>query len=80
MKETKKFEVGKTYWMRSICDSNCIWNVKIIKRTAKTIMVDIDGEKETKRKKIDVYNGVEFIFPLGQFSMCPMLNADKECK
>lgn len=31
----KKFEIGKEYFTRSICDSECIFSIKITGRTAK---------------------------------------------
>ena len=33
----KKFEIGKTYSMRSICDHDCVWTYTVTARTAKTI-------------------------------------------
>ena len=39
-----KFEVGKTYSMRSICDSNCVWTYTVTARTAQTITLS-DGGK-----------------------------------
>ena len=30
----KKFEIGKEYFTRSICDSECIFSIKITGRTA----------------------------------------------
>ena len=31
------FAPGKTYWTRSICDSDCIFKITIAKRTAKFV-------------------------------------------
>ena len=31
------FEIGKEYFARSACDHDCIFTVKIVKRTAKTV-------------------------------------------
>ena len=45
-----KFEIGKTYSTRSICDQNCVWTYKVIARTDKTITVT-DG-RETKKLRI----------------------------
>lgn len=73
----KKFEVGKEYKMRSICDSNCIWSYTVIARTAQTITLT-DGIKTLKlrvSKKTSEYRGAETVYPLGQYSMCPMLSA-----
>ena len=76
----KKFEIGKKYSMSSICDHNCIWTYIVIARTAQTITLS-DG-KETKKCRINKmysdYNKAETVFPLGQYSMCPILTAEKE--
>jgi hypothetical protein len=34
------FEIGKTYYTRSICDNNLIHKVTVTKRTAKTVTVE----------------------------------------
>ena len=76
----KKFEIGKEYLMSSPCDHNCIWSFTVIARTAQTITIT-DG-KQTKKcrisKQYSEYNKAETVFPLGQYSMCPILTADKE--
>lgn len=73
----KKFEVGKQYSMRSICNHDCVWTYTVTARTAQTITIT-DG-KETKKcrisKKTSEYRGAETVLPLGNYSMCPMLSA-----
>ena len=73
----KKFEVGKQYSMRSICNHDCVWTYTITARTAQTITIT-DG-KETKKcrisKKTSEYRGTETVLPLGNYSMRPMLSA-----
>lgn len=73
----KRFEIGSTYSMRSVCDHNCIWSYSVTERTAQTITVN-DG-KEIKKlrisKKYSQYRDAETVFPLGQYSMAPMLTA-----
>ena len=70
-----KFEIGKTYSMRSICDYNCIWSYKVIARTEKTITI-YDGET-TKKCRISKYSTkCESVYPLGAYSMCPVLRAE----
>lgn len=72
-----KFEIGKTYSMRSACDHNCIWSYKVLSRTTSTITIT-DG-KEIKKcrinKQYSEYRNAETVFPLGRYSMCPMLSA-----
>ena len=73
----KKFEIGKTYSMRSICDHNCVWTYTVTARTAKTITIS-DDEKTLKCRviqKVSEYRGAETIYPLGQYSMAPSLTA-----
>jgi hypothetical protein len=75
-----EFKVNGTYSTRSICDHNCIWTFTVLKRTKSTITIT-DGKKvKTCRinKKYSEYNNAETIFPLGKYSMCPVLSADKE--
>lgn len=73
----RKFEVGKEYKMRSICDSNCICSYTVTARTPQTITLT-DGDKTFKLriiKKTSECRGAETVYPLGQYSMCPMLSA-----
>ncbi len=73
----KKFEVGKTYNMTSICDHNCIWTYTVTARTAQTITIT-DGKNVQKcriDKKISEYRNTETVYPLGKYSMCPSLTA-----
>lgn len=66
--EYKKFEVGRTYATRSVCNSECIFKITIIKRTEKTVTID-EGNGKTKRCKIytDMRNA-EAIYPYGIYS------------
>ena len=79
VEETKRFEVGKTYATNSICDSNCWFVYTVLKRTEKTIWIR-DKFGHEKRCKIHVggYYKDETIFPEGQYSMCPVLRAERE--
>lgn len=84
----KKFEVGKTYSMFSPCDHDCIWEYKVIKRTDKMVTlqpVEPDGtlsenQEKVRRVKIltDDYCDEEWARPLGHYSMCPILRAERE--
>jgi len=66
-----KFEAGKTYSTRSVCDHDCIIRVTVAKRTAKTITTT-----EGKTLRIAEYNGVEQVKPWGSYSMAPIVGAD----
>lgn len=69
-----KFETGKTYATRSICNHDCIIEITVLRRTAKTIIADC-GWKGEKRLRIAEYNGVETVKPWGSYSMAPMIDA-----
>jgi hypothetical protein len=68
-----KFETSKTYQTRSICDNNCIFEIEVIKRTAKTITALVHGKEKTLR--IKEWEGVEQVKPFGSYSMCPVISA-----
>ena len=76
----KQFEIGKTYTMTSPCDRNCVWTYTVTKRTAKTITISDGTETKTCRVNTQVSEdrNAETIFPVGRYSMCPALSADKE--
>lgn len=76
----KQFEIGKTYTMASPCDRNCVWTYTVTKRTAKTITISDGTETKTCRvnTQISEDRNAETIFPVGRYSMCPALSADKE--
>lgn len=69
-----KFETGKTYATRSICNHDCIIEITVLRRTAKTIVADC-GWKGEKRLRIAEYDGVETVKPWGSYSMAPMIDA-----
>jgi hypothetical protein len=72
-----KFEKGVTYAAKSICDSNCAFKFKIIKRTAKTVTIYDHINKKNRNCRVNEYDGQETIYPLGKYSMAPMLRATK---
>ena len=65
-----KFQTGKTYSTRSICDHNCIFSITVVSRTAKTIKTT-DG----KTLRIKKWEGVEQVKPIGSYSMAPIIRA-----
>lgn len=71
------FEINKTYSCCSVCDSNCKWTFKVLKRTDKFVTLE-DQDGKVFRKKVTVFNGDEQCNPLGVYSMAPILRADKE--
>lgn len=80
MNSSAKFEVGKTYYTRSICNYDCIISGRVLKRTASTVTMDVKGRGvKTLRinKKLSGYIGAEAVKPWGAYSMAPTLSADR---
>lgn len=72
-----KFEVGKVYSMRSVCDQNCIWSYEVIARTAKMVTLKQKDKYEHIQKcRISEWGNSEICKPLGSYSMCPILSAE----
>ena len=70
-----KFEVGKKYGCRSICDSNCIFWMTVLSRTEKTIKAQVNAfGLKTLRINISDDNN-ESVKPVGSFSMSPTIYA-----
>ena len=67
-----KFEPGKTYYTRSICDWDTIHRETIASRTDKTITT-----AKGKRFRVFEWDGVEHFRPHGNYSMCAVIGADK---
>lgn len=65
----RRFEVGKTYEYGYICDSQLKVPVVIERRTEKNIWIN------GKRKKIHIDTRGEWIYPVGVYSMAPVLSA-----
>ena len=85
----KQFEVGKVYGMNSACDSECWWYYRVEERTANTVIlrqIHSDGTPYDEVKKFRFnakdteYFKAEACRPLGTYSMCPILTAEKECE
>ncbi len=75
----KKFEVGRSYIMRSICDSDFTLVYTVIARTAQTITIT-DGKKDSKcriLKNESAWCNAETALPFGRYSMAPVLSADR---
>ena len=73
---TQQFQVGVTYWTRSICDHECIHSFTIIDRTAKTVTVKVSGK--TVRRGLSIYDGCEQFKPFGTYSMCAIIRANRK--
>lgn len=75
-----KFEIGNIYACRSICNYDCVWYFRVVSRTKSTITILKDDEKNPVVKRINKQlsecNGAESVYPLGNYSMAPVLSAD----
>ena len=69
------FEIGKEYFARSACDHDCIFTVKIVKRTAKTVTFLRNGKEH--RTKLFTDDHGEYIAPY-RYSMAPIFRAEHE--
>lgn len=74
----KRFEVGKTYATRSICDHDTWFAFTILARTAKQVTIKVNGK--IVRRGLSVYDGCEQFKPYGSYSMCAIIGADDERK
>ena len=76
----KRFEVGKTYYMFSPCDQDCRWCYTVLGRTALSVLL-MDESGNTVRRRISrsASEGrrAEIVFPIGFYSMAPVLSADR---
>ena len=71
----KKFEIGKEYFDHSICNYDCVFTIKIIKRTEKTVTFERNGK--TRRAKLFSDERGEYIIP-DRYSMAPVFRAECE--
>lgn len=76
MEATVKFVVDQNLSTTSLCDSECVYTAKVLSRTEKTVIIEVRGKAE-RRKVYVTAEGVEYIFPFGQYSMAPTFRADR---
>lgn len=72
-----KFEIGKTYRTRSVCDHDCIIDLYVVNRSEKTLKARILDQSDFKTLRIKEWDGVEQVKPWGNYSMCPIISADR---
>lgn len=75
----ERFEVGKTYSCHSACDHDCVWTFTVMARTPQTITVTDGKQRKTLRiiRQISEYRKAESVYPLGRYSMAPILSASR---
>lgn len=69
------FTLGQQLTARSTCDHDCIFKTTVLKVTAKTVTVKIQGN--VKRCKIHSDDNGLYINALGIYSMSPRFRATK---
>jgi hypothetical protein len=73
--EDNAFKVNETYSCRSVCDYDCVWTFKVIKRTAKNVWLkDRAGSIARRAVKISIEDR-EIVWPFGHYSMAPILSS-----
>ena len=72
-----KFAQGQKLSTRSICNHDCIFRGEVLKRTAKTVTIDVRGEAKRCKVHLDD-DGTEFIFPFGRYSMAAIFRAGRQ--
>lgn len=70
------FLPGRTYQARSACDHDCVFTFEVTARSKS--FVTLKSSFGVRRRKITVRDGVEQCDPLGQYSMAPIIRANRE--
>ena len=73
-----QFIVGESYSRRSICDYDCVFYIKIVSRTEKTVTAE-DSFGKVRRYKIQNYGNHEYI-KAGNYSMAGGWSTSNICK
>jgi len=68
------FFVGQKVEAKFVGDSSVVLRGEVVKRSKCFVWVNIEGEG-VKQCKAKVYDGVEHILPLGNYSMAPRFKA-----
>lgn len=71
-----KFEINTTYYSRSICDHECIFEITVIARTDKRLIYDYEGRRRTSNIRNNS-EGNEYIRP-DSYSMAPIFRSDRK--
>jgi hypothetical protein len=81
-----KFELGKKYTCKSVGDHNCTFCFEVESRTEKMVTVrkieNWTGSRAILSNKVKVFvdGEEEYIYPMGRYSMAPVLRATQEYK
>ena len=69
----RTFQINKEYSARSICDYDCVFTFKILRRTAKSVWVKVHNK--IVRRQIEIYDDTETFYPFGKYSMATCIYA-----
>ena len=69
----KRFETGKSYYCRSVCDNDCIFTIKVLKRTDKTLTI-VDDFGHIFKPRVKMSDDVEYVVP-EKYSFAPVYRA-----
>lgn len=72
--QVARFEVGKTYYTRSLCDHNCIYEMTVAKRTEKTITTT-DGKIYRPKVRTNCEGKQVETVAMGNYSMASSWDA-----
>ena len=73
-----EFKANTTYTGRFITDADATFEVTVIKRTAKTVTFKHPHHGTDTRAKIQHDGEAEYFFPMGRYSMAPVIRANRE--
>lgn len=71
----KTFKEKQELMTRSICDHDCIFDGRVISRTAKTVKLDLGRDGVKNAKIFTDKNGDEYCYPYGRYSFAPIFRA-----
>lgn len=76
METTSTFTVGQAYSATSVCDHECVWTFKVLRRTARFITIE-DRWGAVSRVGVRTVGTEEVASPLGSYSMAPVIRSSR---
>lgn len=77
MPQSLTFIPGRSYVMRLATDADARIPVQVVSRTAKFVTIIDPRDGRQVKRRVRLLAGVEEIQPHGQYSMAPVLRADR---
>lgn len=72
-----KFQENTKYKTRFISDADSTLVVKVYTVSEKSVAIMVEGEGHSRRCKIHNDGETDFIYPLGRYSMAPIIRANR---